>query len=112
MTPYVFFLALPLIPQEAYANIQALKDRYAIYGPYGFFDSVNPVTGAVGTRYLVLDQGMIMVGIDDALTRGGLQRYVAVDPVGRRLKPYLALEHFSIWPAPGLTLHHLGKSSP
>ncbi len=112
VTPYASFLALPLLPQEAYANIQALKDRYAIYGPYGFFDSVNPMTGAVGTRYLVLDQGMIMAGIDDALTQGGLQRYFAVDPVGRRIKPYLALEHFSISPAPGLTLHHLGKSIP
>ena len=31
-----------------------------LYGPVGFFDAVDPITGAVGHRYLVLDQSMIM----------------------------------------------------
>jgi len=32
-----------------------------VYGTGGFFDAVNPKTGSVGHRYLVLDQSMILV---------------------------------------------------
>lgn len=78
-----------------------------MYGPYGFFESVNPTIGAVAHRYLVLDQGMIMAGIDDALNQGGLQRYFAVDPAGKRINPYLLMEQFSITPAPGLPIQNL-----
>lgn len=106
VTPYASFIALPFLPQQAFQNIEKLKNLYSIYGPYGFFDSVNPETGSVGTRYLVLDQGMIMAGIDDALMKGGLQRYYAVDPVAKRIKPYLEMTKFSITPIAGMELHN------
>ncbi len=106
VTPYASFLALPFLPQQAFTNIQKLQSLYPIYGPYGFFDSVNPTTGTVGTRYLVLDQAMILAGIDDALNHGGLQRYYAVDPVAQAMKPYLNITKFSITPAPGLQLNN------
>ncbi len=106
VTPYASFLALPFLPQKSYQNIVKMRNLYKVYGPYGFYDAVNPLTGTVAPRYLVLDQGMIMAGIDDALMRGGLQRYFAQDPVGQRIKPYLAMEKFSISPAPGITLHY------
>lgn len=106
IAPYASFLALPFLPQEAYRNIRKLKNLYRIYGTYGFYDSVDPTTGTIAPRYLVLDQGMIMAGIDDALMKGGLQRYFAEDPVGQHDKPYLEMEHFSISPVPGMTLHY------
>ncbi|WP_242968434.1 glucoamylase family protein [Sulfobacillus sp. hq2] len=106
VTPYASFLALPFVPQEAFQNIQKLQSLYNVYGRYGFYDAVNPVTGTVAPRYLVLDQGMIMAGIDDALMQGGLQRYFAEDPVGQHDKAYLEMERFSITPAPGLVLHN------
>lgn len=106
VAPYASFLALPFLPQQAYNNIEALKSMYSVYGPYGFYDSVDPSTGTIGTRYLALDQGMILAGIDDALMHGGLQRYFAVDPVGQRIQPYLAMEKFSIAPIPGMHLHN------
>ena len=53
VTPYASFLALDVAPQQAYANIQALRALYpGSYGANGFFDAVNPVTGAVGHRKL------------------------------------------------------------
>jgi hypothetical protein len=101
VTPHASFLALPVVPQEAYANIATLRDRYDVVGPHGFYDSVDPVTGSVAHRYLVLDQSMIMAAIDQVLTNGGLQRYYAADPVGRAVRPYLSSERFGITPVPG-----------
>ena len=43
----------------------------AVYGPYGFYDSLNPITGSVTHRYLVLDQSMIMAALDEVLDTAG-----------------------------------------
>jgi len=38
-------------PRQAWANIQRmLADYPQVYGPYGFYDALDPVTGAVGHR--------------------------------------------------------------
>lgn len=100
VAPYASFLALAAIPRRAYANIVTLRDRYpAVYGSMGYLDSLNPTTGQVANRYLVLDQAMVMAGIDLAVRHGGLTRYFARDPVGRAIRPYLAMEKFSVKPA-------------
>jgi hypothetical protein len=57
---------------------------------------VNPVTGAVGHRRLVLDQSMIMAALDNAITHGALQHHFASDPVARIPLLYLAYEKMSI----------------
>jgi hypothetical protein len=95
VTPHASFLALLVTPRAAMANIEALRDRFPVYGPYGFFDSVNPATGQVGHRYLVLDQSMIMAALDATLD-GGLHRRFQRDPIIRAARPYLAVERFSI----------------
>jgi hypothetical protein len=97
VTPYASFLALDVTPQQAYANIQALRALYpGSYGANGFFDAVNPVTGAVGHRYLVLDQSMIMAAADNALNDRAMQRDFARDPVSWAAHTYLSLEHMSL----------------
>ena len=53
-------------------------------------------TGAVGHRYLVLDQSMIMASLDDALNHDALQRYFASDPVSWAARLYLSYETMSI----------------
>ena len=67
-----------------------------MYGPDGFFDAVNPTTGAVGHRYLVLDQSMIMAALDNALNNRAMQRHFARDPVSWAARTYLALEKMPI----------------
>jgi len=75
VTPHASFLALDVAPQQAYANIQALRTRYpGVYGADGFFDAVSPTTGAIGHRDLVLDQSMIMASLDNALNDRAIQR--------------------------------------
>jgi hypothetical protein len=97
VTPHASFLALQVIPQEAYANITNLRQLYpGLYGPYGFFDAVNPTTGSVGHRYLVLDHSMIMAALDNVLQNGAMQQHFAADPVGQAVRPYLQMEQFSI----------------
>ena len=79
------------------ANIQALRSHYpTVYGIDGFFDAVNPVTGAVGHRYLVLDQSMIMAALDNALANRAIQRDFAADPVAWAARTYLGLENMSL----------------
>ena len=54
------------------------------------------MTGAVGHRRLVLDQSMIMAGLDDALDGGALQRHFAADPESWAARLYLSAERMSI----------------
>jgi Putative glucoamylase/Protein of unknown function (DUF3131) len=97
VTPHASFIALDVAPQQAYANIQALRADYpGLYGPVGFFDAVNPVTGAVGHRDLVLDQSMIMASLDNALNNRAIQRDFARDPVSWAARTYLSIETMSI----------------
>ena len=81
MSPHASAIALPVLLQEAYANLVALRTRYpGIYtSDGGFYDAVNPVTGAIGHRRLVLDQSMIMAALDDVVNGDALQRYFAAD---------------------------------
>jgi hypothetical protein len=98
VTPHASFLALLVAPQRAYANISELQRRYT--GSYtadgGFYDAVNPITGSIGQRRLVLDQSMIMASLDNVLDHGQLQRWFAADPVARVDRQYLAVETMSL----------------
>jgi hypothetical protein len=97
VTPHASFIALDVAPQQAYANIQALRTLYpGVYGPAGFFDAVNPTTGSVGHRDLVLDQSMIMAALDNALEDRAMQRHFAKDSVSWAAQTYLGLETMSI----------------
>jgi Putative glucoamylase/Protein of unknown function (DUF3131) len=98
VTPHASFIALDVAPQAAYANIAALRrlypDSYTSDG--GFYDAVNPATGAVGHRRLVLDQSMIMAALDNALNGRQLQHWFAADPVSAVAHQYLGAETMTL----------------
>jgi hypothetical protein len=98
VSPHASAIALPVLPARAFANLRALRARYpGVYSADGgFYDAVDPVTGAVGHRRLVLDQSMIMAAIDDALNGDALQRYFAADPVAWAARAVLGAERMSI----------------
>jgi hypothetical protein len=98
VTPHASFLALGVIPQAAYANIEKLRTLYPdIYSADGgFFDAVNPTTGAVGHRRLVLDQSMIMIALDNALADNALRGHFASDPASWAAREYLGMETMSL----------------
>jgi hypothetical protein len=98
VSPHASVIALPVLPQMAYENIEKLRSSYpGVYSADGgFYDAVNPVTGAVGHRRLVLDQSMMMAALDDLLHDGAMQRYFARDPVSWAARLYLSDETMSI----------------
>jgi hypothetical protein len=90
VTPHASFIALPVLPDQAYANIESLLTDYpGVYSPDGgFYGTVNPTTGSVGHRRLALDQSMIMAALDDALNGDALERYFASDPLSGAARLY------------------------
>ena len=98
VSPHASVIALPVLPQQAYANIETLRSRYpGIYSSDGgFYDAVNPTTGSIGHRRLVLDQSMIMAAIDNALNNDALQRHFADDPISWAARLYLSYERMAI----------------
>ena len=98
VSPHASFLALSVLPQQAYTNIVNLRTLYPdVYSSDGgFYDAVNPTTGSVGHRRLVLDQSMIMAALDNAINHGAMQRHFSADPIARMGLLYLAYETMSI----------------
>ncbi|MEY9851863.1 hypothetical protein ABH923_001541 [Leifsonia sp. EB41] len=98
VTPHASFTALGVIPQDAYANIQKLRTLYpGIYtADGGFYDAVNPVSGSIGHRRLVLDQSMIMMSLDNALQNGAIRQHFADDPASWAAKTYLGMETMTL----------------
>lgn len=98
VTPHASFTTLGVLPQDSYANIAKLRALYpGVYSSDGgFFDAVNPVTGSIGHRRLVLDQSMIMMSIDNALRGGALRRHFADDPASWAAKTYLSMETMTL----------------
>ena len=94
VTPHAAALALPFDAPAATGNLRRLAERYDIYGEYGFFDSVDPRSGAVGAAYLVLDQAMLFVALANHLGDGIAQRRFASDPIAERALSILADEDF------------------
>ena len=85
VTPHASFLALRFAPREAMENLRKLKERFPIYGDHGFMDTVNVSRGVVSDRVLMLDQGMIMAAIanavaDDAMRTRLHRRAERADP--------------------------------
>jgi hypothetical protein len=92
---YASALALAVTPGPAIENLRRLAERYpGGYGPWGFYDAVDPKAGQVALGYLSLDQGMLLVAIANHLGDHVVQRAFAADPIAARALPILADEHF------------------
>jgi hypothetical protein len=55
--------SLPFVPVDCMAALREMHARWGdkIYGPYGFADAFNPVTGWVGTDVIGIDQGITLL---------------------------------------------------
>ena len=68
-------------PTESAAALRAFYDRYpALWGPYGFFDAVNPSKNWTATTVLGIDQGPIVLMIENG-RRDAVWRVMARDSV-------------------------------
>lgn len=94
VTPHAAALALLTEPSEAAVNLRKLIELYPIYGDFGFYDAVNPVTGEVAYNYLCLNQAMILVALADHLADHAVQKRFAADPIVQRALPLIGFEKF------------------
>lgn len=94
VTPHASALALAVAPEAALANLRALAQRYSIYGDYGFYDAVDPVSGAVAYKYLTLDQSMLFIALANYLNDHCIQKHFAADPIVQKVLPMIGEEDF------------------
>jgi hypothetical protein len=94
VTPHAVALALMVEPEVATEGLRELVRRFDVYGEFGFYDAVDPMTGQVVHAYLVLDQAMILVALANRLGGGVIQHAFAADPITRAMLPLLAAERF------------------
>jgi hypothetical protein len=94
VTPHAAALALGVMPEGALANLRQLAQRYPLYGDFGFYDSVEPVSGQVAYDYLYLGQAMLFIAVINHLTDDAVPRLFAADPIIRRVLPLLRAEQF------------------
>jgi hypothetical protein len=94
ITPHATALALSVMPKAAITNLRLLAQRYPLYGDFGFYDSVDPVSGQVAYHSLYLGQAMLFIAVVNHLTADAVPRLFAVDPIIQRVLPLLRVEHF------------------
>lgn len=94
VTPHASILALEFAPQAVVQNLRELVKRYDIYGPYGFYDAVTPETGLVARKYLALDQGMILIALNNFLNHGAIRNRFHSDPAIKSGEALLTEENF------------------
>lgn len=97
VAPYAAALALAVTPEPALADLQALARGFDAYGEYGFYDAVDPSTGAVAYTYLTLDQLMLFVALANYLEPHCIQNHFAGDAIVQRFLPLLQVED-TLWP--------------
>ncbi|MGH8868682.1 MAG: glucoamylase family protein [Actinomycetes bacterium] len=94
VTPHAVFLGLEYAPEAAQENLANLRADFDAYGPGGFYDAIGVRSGTVATRYLSLDQGMVMGALGNVLADDVLREYFVSPQVKRSLEPLLRREEF------------------
>lgn len=94
VTPHAAFLGLLTLREESVDNIKKMISDYEIYGEYGPYDSFGVKSGKVSYKYLALDQGMLLVALNNYLNEGAIQRRFCADPIAQKAKEVLEIEKF------------------
>ncbi len=94
VTPHAAALALAVAPDDAAEALMEMAHRYDIYGPFGFYDAVDPATGKVAYDQLALDQLMLFISVANHLSGGEIPELFASDPWVEDALPLLAEERF------------------
>jgi len=94
VTPHATLLALGISPERAIANLKSLLDEYDAYGEFGLYDAIDPESGAVIYKYIVLDQAMSFIALANYLAKHTIQDYFASDPIAVRGFTVLGQERF------------------
>lgn len=94
ITPHASILALDFSAEEVIKNIRKMLELYPTYGEYGLYDSVNILQNKVSYRYMALDQGMILVALNNHLNNAIMRSRFHQDPIGKNSESLLGMEKF------------------
>ena len=94
VTPHASVLALEFMPVEAVQNLRKLIELYDIYGEYGFYDALSVADGKIARKYYSLDQGMILIAINNYLHDGAIRKRFHADTEMKKCENLLTAEKF------------------
>lgn len=82
IAPYAVLSSIPFTPEISIATIKNMNSRYGnkLWGKYGFYDSFNPTADWVNNDFIGIDQGPMLLMIENFRT-GLVWDYVMKDPV-------------------------------
>ena len=71
IAPTAALSAMPYVPSESMATLKVLYHTYGhdLWGPFGFFDAFNPTEKWFASGYVAIDQGPIVVMIENYRTQ-------------------------------------------
>ncbi len=93
VTPHASALSVEFAPEAVEKNLRKLIELYDIYGEYGFYDAVTVQTGLVARKYLALDQGMILVALNNYINHGAIRERFHSDPDMKKGEELLTAEN-------------------
>ena len=82
IAPYGSISSLPFAPEIVFPTIKSLNAKYGntIWGKYGYYDSFNLTAKWVDNDYIGIDQGPMLIMIENFRT-GLVWNYVMKDPI-------------------------------
>lgn len=82
IAPYASLSSLPFAPEIVLPTIKFMLGKYGekIWGKYGFYDSFNPTLDWVNDDFIGIDQGPMLIMIENFRT-GLVWNYVMKDPI-------------------------------
>ncbi len=96
IAPYGPLSSLPFAPEIVLPTIRNINQKYGstIWGKYGYFDSFNPTANWVNNDYIGIDQGPMMIMIENFRT-GLVWNYVMKDPIIQKGLNRLGFEYLN-----------------
>jgi len=82
IAPYGPLSSLPFAPEIVIPTIQSINKKYGakLWGKYGYYDSFNPTANWVNDDFIGIDQGPMLIMIENFRT-GFVWNYVMQDPI-------------------------------
>jgi hypothetical protein len=94
IAPYAALSSLPFAPEIVLPTIQSIVQKHGdrLWGKYGLYDSFNPTANWVDTDVLGIDQGPLLMMVENFRT-GLVWKYMMKDPVIQRGLAKLGFEY-------------------
>jgi hypothetical protein len=82
IAPYAVLSSIPFTPELSIATIKNMNNKYSskLLGKYGYYDSFNPTAKWVNNDFIGIDQGPMLLMIENFRT-GLVWEYVMKDPI-------------------------------